>query len=184
MYMEAQTRVSMVPENNTFRLYFRCRLPPFAAITPLPAARNHISLLAYTCCLCRSVPTFIWDVAIRAIECVCLAVREGVAGLSGLLSLCLTLYVRACDNHVPCVLVTCWETLAAMVACVEEVCKIHIWLFRNVRGEGFEGSSVVRMARGKICFRFPRQKAVTANLNSRDLTHRLGPVPNSGTWPI
>ena len=34
--------------------------------------------------------------------------------------------MRACDNHVPCVLVTCWETLAAMVACVEEVCKIWI----------------------------------------------------------
>ena len=34
-----------------------------------------------------------------------------------------------------------------MVACVEEVCMILIWLFRNVRGEGFEGSSVVRMAR-------------------------------------
>ena len=30
-----------------------------------------------------------------------------------------------------------------MVACVEEVCKIWIWLFRNVTGEGFEGSSVV-----------------------------------------
>ena len=65
-----------------------------------------------------------------------------------------------------------------MVACVEEVRKIWIWLFRNVRGEGFEGSSVVRTARGKICFRLPfcrqeavkaRQKAVTANLNSRDL---------------
>ena len=50
--------------------YFRCRLPPFAAITPLPAVRNHISLLAFTCCFCRSVPTFSWDVAIRAIECV------------------------------------------------------------------------------------------------------------------
>ena len=37
-----------------------------------------------------------------------------------------------------------------MVACVEEVCKIWIWLFRNVRGEGFEGSSVARMSRGKI----------------------------------
>ena len=49
--------------------YLRCRLPPFATINPLPAARNHISLLAYTCCLCRSVPTFSWDVAIRAIEC-------------------------------------------------------------------------------------------------------------------
>ena len=65
-----------------------------------------------------------------------------------------------------------------MVACVEEVCKIWIWLFRNVRGEGFEGSSVVRMAREKIRFRLPfcrqeavraRQKAVTANLNSRNL---------------
>ena len=76
--------------------YFRCRLPPFAAITPLPTARNHISLLAYTCCLRRSVPTFSWVVAIRAIECVCLAVREVVAGLSGLLSICLALYVRAC----------------------------------------------------------------------------------------
>ena len=58
------------------------------------------------------------------------------------------------------------------------VCKISIWLFRNVRGEGFEGSSDVRMARGKICFRLPfcrqeavkaRQKAGTANQNSRDL---------------
>ena len=65
-----------------------------------------------------------------------------------------------------------------MVVCVLEVCQIWIWLFRNVKGEGFEGSSVVRMARGKICFRLPfcrqeavraRQKAVTANLNSRDL---------------
>ena len=37
-----------------------------------------------------------------------------------------------------------------MVACVEEVCKIWIWLFRNVRGEGFENSSVVLMARVKI----------------------------------
>ena len=37
-----------------------------------------------------------------------------------------------------------------MVACVEEVCKIWIWLFRNVKGEGFEGSSVVRMARRKL----------------------------------
>ena len=77
--MKGQTRVSMVPEKNTFRLYFCCRLPPFVAITPLPAARNYISLLAYTCCLCRSVPTFSWDVAIRASECVCLAVRQGVA---------------------------------------------------------------------------------------------------------
>ena len=81
-----------------------------------------------------------------------------------------------------------------MVACVEEVCKIWIWLFRNVRGEGFEGSSsVVRMARGKICFRLPfcrqeavraRQKAVTANLNSPDLMYRLGLAPKSGTRPI
>ena len=76
--------------------YFRCRLPPFAAVTPLPAARDHISLLAYTCCLCRSVPIFGWDVTTRAIECVCLAVREGVAGLSELLSLCLAWYVRTC----------------------------------------------------------------------------------------
>ena len=38
-----------------------------------------------------------------------------------------------------------------MVACVEDVCKIWIWLFRNVRGEGFEGRSVVLMAQGKIC---------------------------------
>ena len=80
-----------------------------------------------------------------------------------------------------------------MVACVEEVCKIWMWLFRNVRGEGFEGNSVVRMARGNICFRFPvcrqeavraRQKAVTANLNSSDLMYRLGPAPKSGTRPI
>ena len=65
-----------------------------------------------------------------------------------------------------------------MVACVEEVCKIWIWLFRHVRGEGFEGNSVVRTARGNIRFCLPfwrqeavraRQKAVTANLNSRDL---------------
>ena len=76
-----------------------------------------------------------------------------------------------------------------MVAFVEEVSKIWIWLFRDVRGEGFEGGSVVRMARGKICFRLPfcrqeavrarqeavraRQKAVTANLNSRDLMYHL-----------
>ena len=159
--------------------YFRCRLPPFAAIAPLPAARNHISLLAYTCCLSNSVPTFSWDVAIRAIECVCLAVREGVAGLSGLLSLCLTLYVRACDNHVPCVLVTCWETLAAMVACVEEVCKILIWLFRKCQGRRIRRQFCrANGPRKDICFRLPfcrqeavraRQKAVTANLNSRDL---------------
>ena len=80
-----------------------------------------------------------------------------------------------------------------MVACVEEVCKIWIWLFRNVRGEGFEGSSVVRMTRGKICFRSPfcrqevaraRQKAVTAIVNNRDLMYRLGPAPKSGTRPI
>ena len=80
-----------------------------------------------------------------------------------------------------------------MVAGVEEVCKVWIWLFRNVRGEGFEGSSVVRMTRGKICFRLPfrpqeavraRQKPVTANLNSLDLMYRLGPAPKSGTRPI
>ena len=80
-----------------------------------------------------------------------------------------------------------------MVACVDKVCKIRIWLFRTVRGEGFEGSSVVRTARGKICFRLPfcrqeavkaRQKAVTANLNSRDLLYRLGPAPKRGTRPI
>ena len=75
-----------------------------------------------------------------------------------------------------------------MVACVDEVCMIWIWLFRNVRGEGFEGSSVVRRTRG---FRLPlcrleavvraRQKAVMANLNSRDLIYRLGPAPKSGT---
>ena len=72
-----------------------------------------------------------------------------------------------------------------MVACVEEVRKIWIWLFRNVRGEGFEGSSVVRMARGRICFRLlfgrqeavrARHKAVTANLNSRHLMYRLSPA--------
>ena len=72
-----------------------------------------------------------------------------------------------------------------MVACVEKVCKIWIWLFRNVRGEGFEGSYVVQTARGKICFRLPycrqeavraRQKAVTTNLNSRDLMYCLGPA--------
>ena len=65
-----------------------------------------------------------------------------------------------------------------MVACVEGVCKIWIWLFRNVRGEGFEGDFVVRKVRGKTCFHLPffhqeavwaRQKTVTANLNSRDL---------------
>ena len=73
-----------------------------------------------------------------------------------------------------------------MVPCVEEVCKIWIWLFRKVRGEGFEGSSVVRTSGGKICFRLPfcrqeavkaRQKAVTVNLNSRDLMYRMGPAP-------
>ena len=83
--------------------------------------------------------------------------------------------------------------LAAMVACVEEVCKIWIWLFRNVRGEGFEGSSVVRMARGKTCFRLPfcrqkavraRQETVTANMNSVDLMYRLGPAPKSDTRRI
>ena len=83
--------------------------------------------------------------------------------------------------------------LAATVACVEEVCKIWIWLFRNVRGEGFDGSSVVLMAQGKICFRLlfcrqeavrARQKVVTANLNSRDLMYRLGLAPKSGTRPI
>ena len=77
-----------------------------------------------------------------------------------------------------------------MVACVEEVCKIWIWLFRNVGGEGFENSSVVRMTRGKIFFRLyfcrqeavrARQKAVTANLNSRDLMYRPGPAPESDT---
>ena len=66
-------------------------------------------------------------------------------------------------------------------------------MFRNVGGEGFEGSYVVRMARGKICFRLPfgrqealkaRQKAVTANLSNRDLMYRLGPAPGSGTRPI
>ena len=80
-----------------------------------------------------------------------------------------------------------------MVACVEEVCKIWIWLFRNVRGEGFDGTFVVRMARGNIFFRLPfcrqkavraRQKVVTANLNSRDLMYRLGPALKSGTRPI
>ena len=57
-----------------------------------------------------------------------------------------------------------------MVACVEEVCKIWIWLFRNVRGEGFEGSSVVRMARGKVCFRLPfcRQAASKGTPESGD----------------
>ena len=67
----------------------------------------------------------------------------------------------------------CWylaETLATRVACVEEVLKIWIWLFRNVRGERFEGSSVVRMARGKICLRLPfcRQEAVRARQKSGD----------------
>ena len=80
-----------------------------------------------------------------------------------------------------------------MVACVEEVCKVWIWLFRNVRDEGFEGSFVVRMARGKTCFRLPfcrqeavraRHKTATANLNSRDLMYRLGQAPKSGTRPI
>ena len=97
------------------------------------------------------------------------------------------------DYPVSCVLVSCGEMLASMVACVEEVCKIWIWLFRNVRGERFEGRSVVRMTRGKICFRLPfccpeavrtRQKAVTSDLNSRDLMYRVGPAPKSGTWPI
>ena len=109
-----------------------------------------------------------------------------------------SLYVSTCMwyskmIHKPCVLVSCWETLVAMVACVEEVCKIWIWLFWNVRGETFEGSSVVRMSRGNIWFRLPfcrqaavraRQKAVAANRNSRDLMNRLGPAPKSGTRPI
>ena len=78
--------------------------------------------------------------------------------------------------------------------CVSKICKIWIWLFGNVRGEGFEGSSVVLLARVKIsasAFLFcrqeavrARQKAVTANLNSRDLMYRLGPAPKSGTRPI
>ena len=47
--------------------------------------------------------------------------------------------------------------------------------------------------RKDLCFRLPfyrqeavraRQKAVTANLNSRDLMYRLGPAPKSGTRPI
>ena len=101
--------------------------------------------------------------------------------------------VCACDNRVPHVLTSCAKALAVMVACVEEVCKIWIWLFRNVRGEGFEGSSIVRTGRGKICFRSPfcrqkavkaRQKVVTANLNRRDLMYRLGPAPKSGRRPI
>ena len=80
-----------------------------------------------------------------------------------------------------------------MVACVEEVYKIWIWFFGNVRGEGFEGGSVVRMSRGKTCFRLPfcrqevvraRQTTVTANLNSRDPMYRLSPAPKSGTRPI
>ena len=80
-----------------------------------------------------------------------------------------------------------------MGAYVENVCKIWIWLFRNDKGEGFEGSSVVRTARGKICFRLPfdrqealkaRQKAVTANLNGRDLMYPLGPAPKSSSRPI
>ena len=56
-------------------------------------------------------------------------------------------------SRVVCVCVRVTRTsrvLAAMVACVKEVRKIWIWLFRNVRGEGFEDSSVVLMARGKI----------------------------------
>ena len=73
-----------------------------------------------------------------------------------------------------------------MVACVEEVCKFSTWLFRNVSGEGLQGCSVVGMARGKIFFRLPfcrqeavraRQKAVTANLISRDLMYHLGLAP-------
>ena len=56
-----------------------------------------------------------------------------------------------------------------------------------------KGSPVVRMARGKICFGLPscrqeavraRQKAVRANLNSRDLMYRLGPAPKRATRPI
>ena len=80
-----------------------------------------------------------------------------------------------------------------MVAFVEEVCRIWIWLFRNVRDDGFECSSVVRMIRGKTCFRLPfcrqeavraRQETVTANPNSHDLMYRLGPALKSGTRPI
>ena len=80
-----------------------------------------------------------------------------------------------------------------MVVFVEEVWKIWIGLLRTVRGERFEGSSVVRMARGNICFRLPfcrqeavraRQKAVTANVNSRDLIYRLFRARKSGTRPI
>ena len=75
-------------------------------------------------------------------------IRQRAAGLSAFLSLCLALYV--------CVRVTRTSRVCSYLAerrwlpCVEEVCKIWIWLFRNVRGERFEGSSVVLMARGKI----------------------------------
>ena len=131
------------------------------------------------------------------IRCCCsttfisLPIREYCQPFYPFVSRCIC--VRACDKDVLRVFESCRETLAAMVACVEEVCKIWIWLFRNVRGEGFEGSSVVRMAQGKTCFRLPfcrqeavkaRQKAVTANLNSRDLMYRLGPAPKNGTWSI
>ena len=36
-----------------------------------------------------------------------------------------------------------------MVACVEEMCKIRTWLFRNVRGEGFERLSCRANGTGK-----------------------------------
>ena len=80
-----------------------------------------------------------------------------------------------------------------MLECVEEVCKIWIWLFRNVRGEGFEGgfcrANGPRKDLLSLAFLPPgsgkgTQKAVTANLNSRDLMYRLGPAPKSGTLPI
>ena len=88
--------------------YFRCRLPPFAAITPLPAARNHISLLAYTCCLCRAYrlvagmspsarsSVYVWPYGRASRDC---------EGFCPFVSRCMC--VRACDNHVPCVLVSC-----------------------------------------------------------------------------
>ena len=84
-----------------------------------------------------------------------------------------------------------------MVACVEEVCKIWIWLFRNCQGRRIQRQfcrandprkdlllpALLPPGSGKGAVR-ARQKTVTANLNSRDLMYRLGPAPESGTRPI
>ena len=91
-----QSALALQPWFRWSQRYFRCRLPPFAAITPLPAARTHISLLAYTCCLCRSVPTFRrMSPSARSSVCVWPYGRAS-RDCQGFLSFSLALYVRAC----------------------------------------------------------------------------------------